>query len=469
MVWDQLYGQTLSGEVRPQMVAGHEVSDDGRVWRFALREGLRFHDGEPVRAVDAVASLRRWGKRRSIGQKILEEADWIAAVDDRRFEIATRAPFPGMVEMLGRDTFFLVMPERIADTPPLEPIKEFVGSGPYRFVADEWQAGVRAVYARNGRYIPRDGRADFLAGGKHARFDRVEWMFIPDPATAAAALQRGEVDWVQRPLTDLLPTLRRASGVEVTAPDPYGLLLMLALNHTQPPFDNLALRRALLPAVDQVAFMQAAVGDDPALARTGVGYFTPGLGMDNDAGLAALTGTRDVALARKLVRESGYAGERIVIPQPVDVPEQRAICEMAQALFRELGLNSDLVPQDLASVEKRRVSREPVGNGGWSALAITFDGLSAADPASHQALRGNGVGGFFGWPTNPEIERRRDRWFLAPTLAEQKGIAAAIQRSAFEQVPFVPLGRWLAAMAMRADLSDAVEAPFPVFWNIRRG
>ena len=102
MIWDSLFGQTIKGEVRPQMVASHEVSSDGRVWRFSLRDGLFFHDNEPVRAADCVASFNRWAQRRSIGQKLLDELDQIRVIDDRRFEIATRRPFPRMITMLGR-------------------------------------------------------------------------------------------------------------------------------------------------------------------------------------------------------------------------------------------------------------------------------------------------------------------------------------------------------------------------------
>jgi peptide/nickel transport system substrate-binding protein len=468
MIWDQLFGLTLSGEVKPQMVGSHEVSPDGHTWRFTLRDGLRFHDGAPVRATDCVASLHRWGKRRSIGQKILAESDRIAALDDQRFEIVTRRPFPNMVAMLGLDTFFFIMPEPIANTPPLEPIKSFVGSGPYRFVADEWQSGVRAVYARNEQYVPRSEPADFLAGGKRVWFDLVEWMILPDPATAAAALQRGEVDWVQRPLPDLIPVLRDAPGVRVLPPDPVGFMLLMVFNHLQPPFNNVELRRALLPAIDQSQFVQAAIGDDPTIGHPGVGFFTPGQGMDSAVGMEALTKPRDLALARKLVAESGYARERIVILQPADVPEQRAICEVAHELFRSLGLNSELVMQDVAAIEKRRLSREPVDKGGWSVLAITFDGLGASDPANHQALRGNGVAGFFGWPTSPEMERLRDQWFVAPDVAGQRHIAEEMQRTAFAQVPFMPLGHWLPPMAIRTSMADVTSAPFPVFWNARR-
>ena len=467
MIWDQLYGQTLGGEVRPQMVAGHELTADGRTWRFTLRDGLTFHDKEPVRAADCVASFLRWAKRRSLGQKLLVETEEIRALNDRQFEITLKRVFPRLDTMLGRDTFFFVMPERIASTPPLQQIPEFVGSGPFRFVTNEWQSGVRAVYTRFGDYVPRPEAADFLAGGKRAYFERVDWLVMPDPATAAAALQRGEVDWVQRPLPDLLPLLRRSPGVRVLSHDPYGSMLMLLFNHVHPPFNNRALRRALLPAIDQSTFFQAAFGDDPASGHVGVGFFTPGLGMDSTVGLEALTGPRDLALARKLVRDSGYAGEKVLILSPSDVPEQHAACEVARALFVAVGLNVEYVSLDQGTLEKRRLSREPVEKGGWSVVSVTFDGLGAADPSNHLPLRGNGPGGFFGWPTSPELEDLRDQWFLATDEAAQRRICQDMQRIALDQIPFMPLGHWTAPTATRTALKDLIAAPFPIFWNVR--
>ena len=468
MIWDQLYGQTITGAPRPQMVAGHEVAADGRTWRFTLRDGLRFHDGVPVRAADCLASFMRWGKRRSIGQKLLAELDNGRIIDDQRFELTTKRPFPRMLDMLARDTFFFVMPERMAITPPLQQISEFIGSGPYRFATDEWQAGVRAVFTRNDSYAPRAEAADFLAGGKQVHFDRVEWLVLPDPATAAAALQQGEVDWVQRPHPDLLALLRKARGVNTVSADPFGATLMLLFNHLQPPFNNPALRRALLPAIDQKAFVQAALGDDPAIGRAGIGFFTPGLGMDSTIGLDALTGPRDLTLARRLVRESGYKGDKIVILTATEVPEQNAVCLVAAELFGKIGLTVDLVTLDQGALEKRRLSREPVEKGGWSVVPLTYDGLGAADPSSHQALRGNGLGGFFGWPTSPELEALRDQWFLEADEKAQRAICGEMQRIAFEQVPYMPLGHWFAPTALRGNLTGLVRAPFPIFWNLAR-
>jgi peptide/nickel transport system substrate-binding protein len=256
--------------------------------------------------------------------------------------------------------------------------------------------------------------------------------------------------------------------VRVEQNDTIGAIAMLALNHTQPPFDNPDLRRALLPAVDQEEFMQAAWGSEPDLYRTGVGVFTPGMPMANDSGLEALTGPRDAEQAQKLLGETGYGGEKVALLAPSDYPDLQALSQVANDLFQRVGLAVDYLSMDWGSLVQRRASHAPPDKGGWNAFCTTYEGLSVATPASHLPLRGNGDAGWFGWPTSPRMEALRDAWFDSPDLAAQQEICARMQSLAFEEVPFIPLGQRFSPTALREDIVDVVPAPFPIFWNVRR-
>ena len=465
LIWDTLYGSTGAGVLVPQMAVGHEVSADRLTWRVTLRVGLLFHDGTPVLARDCVPSLQRWARRRGLGQKLLSQLDEMRVLDDRRFEIRLKRPFPQLLTALA-DAF--MMPERLARTDPYTQITEYVGSGPFRFERDEWVAGARAVYARNPGYQPSAGPADFTSGGKIVHFDRVEWIVMPDNSSAQDALARGEVDWWQNPQVEMLPTLRETPGVEVKLNDRIGAIVLMGFNHLQPPFNNPKLLRALLPAVDQTEFMQAAWGNEPALFRTGVGVFTPGTPMASDAGLEILTAPRDVERATRLVADSGYAGERVVLMSPTDYPDLQAVTQVANDLFQRVGLIVEHVGMEWATLLQRRASREPVEQGGWSAFCTTYEGLSVATPAGHLPLRGNGTDGWFGWPSSPRIEALRDAWFDAPDPQSQRLICEAIQRAAFEEVPYVPLGQRFSPTAIRTGLQGIPKAPFPIFWGVRR-
>ncbi len=468
MVYDTLYGINRTGDCTPQMVAGHEVSSDELTWIFTLRDGLVFHDKEKVKAQDCVTSVKRWATKDPFGQQLMSVANEIMALDDRRFQIRLKKPFRQMQYAFGARNCF-IMPDRIAQTKASDQIKETIGSGPYRFLPGELVSGARAAYARNEAYVPRQEKPDYFSGGKVVNFDRVEWVVQPDPATAAAALQKGETDWVETPLIDLCPMLRKSPDILVKVFDPYGWQPILAVNHLYPPFDNVKLRRALLPAIDQKAFVEAIVGEQAELGRFGVGYFTEGQPMASHAGLEVLTRPRDLALAKKLVAESGYKGEKVVLIAPSDQAAINQLAQVTRELFQNVGLTVDLQVMDWGSVLTRRANQNPPDQGGWNAFNTQWGGLTVSNPGSSYPLRGVGRKGWFGWPTDVRIEALRDAWFDAPDLAAQKAIAAQIQVRALETVPYYALGQDFQPTAFRSDIKDIVGAAIPLFWGVRRG
>lgn len=473
LVWDTLYGIDAQYRAQPQMVEGHTVEDGGLRWTFTLRAGLGFHDGAPVRAADCVASIRRWSARDAMGGRLAALADEIAALDDRRFTVRLKRPFAMLPDAFAKPGSIacFVMPERIASADPHRPFGpgEVVGSGPFRFRADEFVPGARVAYERFAGYQPRaEGQASFTAGPKRVLVDRVEWQVIPDPATAASALGTGEVDWWERTTADLHPMLAREPDVVVAIPDTLGFIATFRPNHLHPPFDNPKLRRALLPAVNQADYGAAIAGADPKFWRTGIGVFPPGTPLATDAGLEAMH--FDLDRARQLVAGSGYGGEPVVVLAATDVPAIAAMSEVGADMLRKAGLRVDYQTMDWGSVVRRLNSREPPGRGGWNAYFSSWAGLDHINPAGHLLLRGNGSAGFIGWPDSAALEALREAWFEAPTLDEQKRIAAALQRQAMQDVPYIPLGQYFLPMAHRRRVRGARQpGGIPLFWGVSAG
>src|SRR5918912_1300410 len=194
MVWDTLYGLDSALQPQRQMVESEEVTDDGLIWTFRLRKGLKFHDGEPVRAKYVVASLTRWCACDPLGLMLKAIQKELTAVDDRTFKWVLSKPYPKMQLALAKNStpMAFIMPERIAKTDPFKQIDDYVGSGPMKFVKSEWVPGAKAVFEKFADYQPRQEKASWLAGGKNMLVDRIEWVVMPDAATASAALQNGE-------------------------------------------------------------------------------------------------------------------------------------------------------------------------------------------------------------------------------------------------------------------------------------
>jgi peptide/nickel transport system substrate-binding protein len=471
MVWDQLYGIDGSLQPRPQMVDGHTIEDDGRFWTFTLRDNLRFTDGEPVRGRDCVASIKRWAARDPMGQALLARVTEMTAPDDRRFTIRLTRPFGLLLNCLSKigPPALVVMPERFASTDPFQSIKEVVGSGPFRFEPSERVVGSKVVYTRNHDYVPRPGGTpDWLAGPKIVNFDRVEWTVMPDAATAAAALENGEVDWWENPPNDLLPMLNRSANVHTEDTGPLGTMGTGVLNHLHPPFDKPAVRRLLLQACSQADFMIAAAGTDPKMWRDGIGIFTPGTPMASNAGMDIVKAPRpDLPALAKSLRDAGYQGERIVLMSPSDQAVLTAQCNVAMDLMQKLGMTVDLAVMDWGTLVQRRASKEPPSKGGWNMFVTGWAGLDMATPITNQTLRSNGAKAWFGWPDLPPVQSLIDAWLDAPDLPAQQKIAAELQAQALDLVPYLPTGQYFYRTACRNDITGIIPGQF-VFWNVRR-
>jgi peptide/nickel transport system substrate-binding protein len=470
LFWDTLYGVDSALRPHPQMCQGHDASADGLTWTFALRDGLKFHDGEPVRSRDAVASVRRWMRRDLMGQVIETRLDALEALDDRRFRFRLKSPFPKLIYALAKVStpVCFIMPERIAATDPFTQITEYVGSGPMVFRKELWDSGSIAVFDRFPGYVPRDEPPDWLAGGKQVHFDRVEWRIIPDAATAAGALQNGEVDWWEAPIPDLVPGLKRNRNIRVDVADPLGNIGVFRVNHLHPPFNDPRARRALMMAADQADYMQAIVGTDTALWRTLAGYFTPNTPLSNEQGGEVLKGKRDYAAARKLLADSGYNGEKIVLLGATDVAPSKAQADVTADLLTRIGANVDYQAMDWGTMTARRASMKPPSEGGWNIFHTWSAGADASSPATYPHIYCNGKTSWFGWPTSAPVQAEIAKWYDAPDLAAEQQAAKDLNAALIDEVPFVPTGFYLGYHASRTSLTGVVNAPFPVVWGVRK-
>jgi peptide/nickel transport system substrate-binding protein len=207
LIYDTLFGTTSAGKVEPQMVQSWTVSADKKLWTFTLREGLEFHNGAPVTSEDVIASLKRWAQRDSFGNHLFKSVDSLTAINSLTFSIGLKEPYPPLLEALGKrgSNVPFIMLKRLADTSAFEQVKEHIGSGPYRFLPEEFKPGEKLVYAKNERYKPRAEKPDGTAGGKIVYVDRLELLQIKDPQTQFSALLAGEADILQSPFMNSMP------------------------------------------------------------------------------------------------------------------------------------------------------------------------------------------------------------------------------------------------------------------------
>jgi len=466
LVFDQLLAVDSKYVPHPQMAEGWTVEDDGKTYVLSLREGLKFHDNEPVRSADCIASIQRWGARDGFGQLMMRFVDGFEAVDDRKFKIKLKKPFALLPAALGKSNSSqcFIMPERMAKVDPMKQVTETIGSGPYRFLKEEFVSGAKAAWAKFDGYIPRKEPVDSIAGGRIPAVDRIEWSFISDPSTAMAALVAGEQDYWDAPTLDLVQVMKADPNIVVSPRNPTGSYYMLQLNHTQAPFNNPKVRQALAMAIDQENFLKASVSD-PALMKPVYSYYGSDSPYFSEQGANVLK-VKSLDKAKAALKESGYAGEKVVILGVMESPILAAMAQVTEDLMRRMGMNVELVAMDFATMAQRRTSKEPADKGGWGCFVTVWTGSDIVNPAVHQMLRAGGPTAWFGWPTDPEMEKLRDQWAEATTDDEQKKFAVALQVEAFKTLPYIPLGSLVALVAYRKNLTGVWPCPVQAYWNI---
>ena len=467
MVYDTLFAMDANLKPQPQMVDTWTVSDDQLTWTFRLRDGLKWHDGNPVTAEDCVASLKRWGKRDGMGQALMDVVADLSATDAKTFVMKLKEPYGLVLDSIGKisSNVPFMMPKRLAETDPFEQVPEIIGSGPFKFSKDEWVPGAKVVYTKNEDYVPRSEPPSGAAGGKIAKVDRVEWIYIPDPQTAMNALINGEVDYFENPPPDLAPILEQADHVVVEVNDPLGNQGMLRMNHLLPPFNNNKIRQAVLKTIDQEVYMQAAVGN-PKFYSICYSLYACGSPLQTDAGYDSLK-KPSIKAAAKMLKDAGYDGTKVVIMQPTDIAILSAFSLVTAQRLRDIGMNVEVQAMDWSTLTSRRAKKDPVDKGGWNIFHTWWIGGDITNPVVATGMSGGGVDrAWFGWPDDPKLEAMRSAFARETDPGKQKALAAKIQAEAINIGAYGNVGTFFVPVAYRDNVKGLIKSPVQFFWNI---
>jgi peptide/nickel transport system substrate-binding protein len=467
LVYDTLFGTDEKFQVKPQMVDKWSASKDGMKYSFTLRDGLKWHDGPPVVAEDCVESLKRWMKKDRFGRLLAAHQPKLAAGDRRTFTLELGERFGPVLEALGKPSSNVpfMMPARIAATSADEQIKEIVGSGPFKFVKDEWQPGNQVVYVKNADYTPRKENPSGSTGGKRVYLDKVVWRYIPDAATAGAALANGEVDWWEIPPIDFVPKLEANAQLSTFLPDPLGTQGWLRPNHLHPPFNNKKARQALVHMMDQNLYLQAGIGQ-PKYYRSCHSVFACSGPYASTAGNEALA-KPNLEKARQLVKESGYDGRPVVIVHVTDISFLNAAAQVTRELCQSVGFNAELRAMDWSTNLATRARKDPPDKGGWNLLHTWWMAADVMHPAVHFGVSGAGPGAWFGWSDIPPLEKLITDFVRATDQAKRKQIADEVQKVALDEVAYVPWGEWMLPTAFRKNVTGIQKFIAPLFWNVQ--
>jgi peptide/nickel transport system substrate-binding protein len=466
MVYESLFTWDSKLQPKPEMASAWNSSPDGLTWRFTLRDGLRFHDGSPVTTNDVIASMKRWMGRDQVGGKLAEVTVGLTPVDEKTFTWTLSKPFPGMLAVLAASPsrFPAVMRAKDIEDPSKQ-VTTSIGSGPFRFNDAEFLSGARVVYERNADYVPRSEPPDGLSGARVVKVDRVEFHVIPDPATAAAALQSGEVDFLEKPSLDLLPLLDRDKQLRVRKLTDLAYLAYLRPNHLYPPFDNVKARQALAYIVNQSDVMTAGYGDQK-FWRECNSYFICGSPNGTEAGAEDMH--QDLPRARKLLAEAGYKGEKLIFVSTHELPWLGQMAEVVADEMRQAGMNVDVEYVDWGTFVGWVRTQKPPGSGGWNLLISNAAGALMYSPVTNLVIDSScDRKNIAGWPCDPPTEALRQQ-YLDAGAADRPAMLDKLQRHLVEVQPYRVLGQADQPVAYRATLKGVLDSPVVAYWNIEK-
>jgi peptide/nickel transport system substrate-binding protein len=414
LIYDVLFASDANDKPQPQMVESFGRSDDQLTWTFKLREGLKFHDGSPVTAADCVASMRRWAVRDGAGQHMFQRVKDTSVKDDRTFAVSLKERYPLILDAFAKNgtPILYIMRKKDAETDPMQQVAAHVGSGPFIFNENETKMGASYVYDRNPNYVPRTDPVSGLAGGKVAKLDRVIWENVADEQTALAALQAGEIDFMELPPLDLLDQLESDTNIKIEVLNKTGNVGFMRLNFLHPPFDNPKARQAMLYLVNQSDIMKSTFGSGKYWKTCG-SLFACGTPMENDENTSWFKQAPDIAKATQLFKEAGYDGRPVILLQATNFAFMNNAPQLVAQWLRQAGVKAELAASDWGGVITRRAVREPTEKGGWDTFTTYASAAGMANPITFIGHAANGEKAWFGWPSNERNEQLRDQWAKA--------------------------------------------------------
>ena len=401
---------------------------------------------------------------------MMQRVKGIEKKDEKTFTIALKEPYGLVIDALAKTgtPICFVMRKKDAETDPNTKVANNVGSGPFLFNETETKMGARYVYDRNPNYVPRKDTPSGITGGKIVKVDRVIWDNMPDVQTALQALTAGEIDYMELPPIDLLPNIEGDKNIKIDLFNPLGSAIWLRMNFLHPPFDKVEARQAMRHLINQEDILKATFGNSKYYKTCGSNYAC-GSQMENDENTEWFKKGQDFAKVKELFTKAGYDGRPIVVMQATNIEYMKNSSELVAQWLKKAGLNVSLEASDWGGVVTRRSVKKPPSEGGWNIFITSAGGAGVGNPIALAGHAATGEAGWFGWPKDETNEKLRDKWAAAASLADQKAVARELQKNAWDFVPHLWLGQFLAPCAYRTTTSGWLKVPEVVpFWNVEK-
>ncbi|MBG9978744.1 ABC transporter substrate-binding protein [Ruoffia tabacinasalis] len=441
-------------EVIPQLAKSYEVSEDGLVYTFYLRDDVQFHNGDTLEASDVVASMDKWLKTSTQGKANLKDAEFVE-VDPLTVELhitqpslivpyvlADQAPFPAIV------------PEESVTSSDETGLTDYIGTGPFQLA--EWAPDQRIVLNRFDDYASREEETTGLGGKKEALVKEVVFHIVTDVSTRVSGITTGEYDIAFDIPLDNAEQIEYMEGVTASF-NPAGTAAYV-FNKAEGPFSDIKLREAFNTALNVEEALLTAYSNPE--------YYTldSALALPDQTDWYSQAGSEqynlaDVELAKQLVEESDYNGEEVVILTTRDYPDHYNLAIVAQQTLESIGVNVRLDIFDWPTTQE--VRKDPAN---FDIFPMTF----AIRPTIHQNPFLDSTAAYAGWTNSPEIDQLLVDITQESDFDSAKPIIDELQQAVWDYLPIVKLGNYTDLSAIGENVQGYSELIGPVLWNVSK-
>ncbi|WP_413375185.1 ABC transporter substrate-binding protein [Alkalihalobacillus sp. 1P02AB] len=352
---------TLNEEYEPvpMLAESVDISDDSLTYTFVLREGLTFHNGEPVTTEDVEASMNRWLETSSRAKLLLAGAGF-EATDDSTVILQLEERAADVLDiMAGQSEFPAIMPKDVVEAADATGVTEYIGTGPFQF--EEWAQDQYILLSKFEDYVSREEERSGLSGKKEALVDEIYFQIVTDPFTRVSGLQTGSYDIADEIPFDNYAQVSQMSGIETHLY--LNRTLTWFYNINEGPMADQKMREAVNTAINLDDLLLFAYADED-LFETHPGYMNLAqVNWSNTEGEESYN-VNDPERAKELLEEAGYDGEELVIITTRDYDYMYKAALSVQEQLQAIGMNVKVDNYDLATFLELKT--DP---GAWDMLA----------------------------------------------------------------------------------------------------
>ena len=435
----------------PMLAESHTMTPDGRRYTIVLRKGVRFHNGKEMTSADVVASLNRWGKVATTGKALSRAIEAIEARDPHTVVIHLKEPSGSLLYGLGSpNNGASIHPKEVIDAAGAGQIKEFIGTGPYRFVEHRPDRHIKV--ARFKDYAARREAPDGYGGRRTAYIDEILFIPVPDVAVRLAGVETGEYHFANQINQDKFDGIKGHAAITAAAVKPYGWITAVP-NHKQGVMAAKKVRQAFQAVLDMEPIMAAAVGNKDFYRLSGTLFYPEQTAFYSPTGVTGYN-LKNRDRARALLKEAGYTGQPVRWVTTKEYEWMYNTAVVAKQQMEEAGFVVDLQVVDWATLVQRRNKPELFD---IFSTGFTFN----PDPALASALQCN----WPGWWCAEEKDKLMADLARETDLRKRRAIIERLQAIFYEDVGRIKIGDYYPLQAMRKDLRGFKAGPYLYFWN----